>query len=231
MLHALPLCQALAAPSLLARLHSQCPLTALLGQAKPRISGVNTLPRFKGSSGKCYQQRANKAKLSLLKLKALGGREGKVSSLFAWGQVMWGRKRRGRWWVMLCAGLAPFNTWLWLFQAWSMQQVLWPGCSLSVLGREDFAQTLLEGLWLQLSHPWALLVSPFSCCRSNCAALGAEGVLGKGGLNHYGSWVLQASRKSNYSLVGIRFYFSVLKCFSFIWWCASENLALFLKLE
>lgn len=65
--------------------HLQCPSTTLLSQAKPRISGVNASSRFKGSSGKCSQLRANKAKLSLLKLKALEGDEREVSRLFACG--------------------------------------------------------------------------------------------------------------------------------------------------
>lgn len=66
----------------------------------------------------------------------------------------------------------------------SMQQVLWPAWSPSALGRDDFAQTRLEGHWLQLLPPWPLLISPFSSCRSNCAAQGAGRVLGKEGLNH-----------------------------------------------
>lgn len=68
-------------------------MTALLRQAKLGISGVNTLSGFKGRPGKCFQWRANKANLSLLK--ALGGKEGEGSSLFAWGREMWARKRRG----------------------------------------------------------------------------------------------------------------------------------------
>lgn len=85
---ALPMCKAFAAPYLLARLPQltlPCPWTTLLSQTKPRISGVNALSRFKGSSGKCYQLRTNKAKLSLLKLKALEGKEREVSRLFACG--------------------------------------------------------------------------------------------------------------------------------------------------
>jgi len=82
------MCRAFAAPYLLARLPHlapQCPWTTLLSQAKPRILRVNALSRFKGSSGKCYQLRANKAKLSLLKLKALEGKEREVSRLVACG--------------------------------------------------------------------------------------------------------------------------------------------------
>lgn len=66
----------------------------------------------------------------------------------------------------------------------SMQKVLWPAWPLSALGRDDFAQTRLEDHWLQLLPPWPLLVSPFSSCRSNCAAEGAEKVLGEEELNH-----------------------------------------------
>lgn len=119
---------------------------ALLSQAKPGISGVNTLSGFKGRSGKCFQWRANKANLSLLKLKALGGKEGEESRLFAWSRETWDRKRRGRWWVLLCAAITPFSTWLWHFQAcevhaagsqasllWAEMVLLRPGCGVTGL--------------------------------------------------------------------------------------------------
>lgn len=121
--------------------HSQCPAATLLSQAKPRISGVNALSKFKGSSGKCYQLRANKAKLSLLKLKVLEGKEREVSRLFAcggWCGVGRQEVSDGSRYVMLLLYLSTL-----CFCAFrlvrSTQQVLWPNWHLSALGRDAFA--------------------------------------------------------------------------------------------
>lgn len=69
---------------------------------------------FKGSSGKCYQLRANKVKLSRLKLRALERKEREVSGLCACGGDV-GCEETGL--VMGHAALMPFTALLLHFQA------------------------------------------------------------------------------------------------------------------